>query len=232
MNNDPRGTISRQGVFMSVENALVEDVSTRNGRTGHLLISYADTTPNQITVIQTLRLNVSQNTTIFDANGQPANLNAIESGMFVNAVFSQMMTRSIPPQANAFLIFIRKQRQPGPSKPGRPGESNRPGESERPNRPNRPGESERPTPANTTTGRIVSVDLANNRFTIGNPSDINNPNSPTIFNLSPETTITNRNGASVGPNALRAGQTVRVIHANFQTASIPPQTTAFHVQIL
>lgn len=217
MNPDPRGTISQQGVFLRAECALVGPVSTRNGRTGHLLISYAVSAPNQPPRIQTVRLNVSANTIILGADGRPASLEDIQSGMFVDAVFSQMMTRSIPPQSNAFFIMIRRTPESAPGCPAEPG---------RPSPPNRPG---RPTPPLTMTGRIFETDLGNNRIILGNSSD---PNDQTVFILTPDTTIANRIGRPVRTNALRRGQRVEITHADFQTASIPPQTTAFHIQIL
>lgn len=39
-------------------------------------------------------------------------------------------------------------------------------------------------------------------------------------------------GRNIGIENLRPGQLVRINHANFQTASIPPQTTAFSIQVL
>lgn len=80
-----------------------------------------------------------------------------------------------------------------------------------------------------TTARVASVDLANRFLYTGNP---NNINSQTRFVITNATAITDRDGRPVGIRALRPGQLVQITHANFQTASIPPQTTAFHIQIL
>lgn len=90
----------------------------------------------------------------------------------------------------------------------------------------RPSQNLAPT---VTTGRVASVDPANNFLYTGNP---NNINSQTRFAITNSTAITNSSGRQVGIRALRPGQMVRITHANFQTASIPPQTTAFHIQIL
>lgn len=116
--------------------------------------------------------------------------------MFVNAVFSSRMTRSIPSQSNAFLIITQRRAQ---------------------------------EPVNVTTDRITAVDIPGSSIFTGNPNDINDQMR---FIITDRTQITDRNGRSVGIRALRPGQLVRINHANFQTASIPPQTTAFQIQIL
>lgn len=184
------GAVFRLGRTVFVENALVEDVSTENGVTGHILISYS--VPNQAAP-ELLKLNVNRNTIILNSNMR---LFTIRKGMRINAVFSQVMTRSIPPQSNAFLIMVQRAAQ---------------------------------APSNVTTGRIFRVDTAENAIYTGSPNNINRQNK---FIISDNTTITDRNGRLVNINALRPGQMVRIFHANFQTASIPPQTTAFHIQII
>lgn len=185
------GAVFRLGGTVFVENALVEDVVTSNGITGHILISYS--VPNQSASPELLRLNINRNTIILNSNMR---LFTIRKGMRINALFSQVMTRSIPPQANAYLIMVQEAAQ---------------------------------APSNVTTGRIFRVDTAENAIFTGPPNNINRQNK---FIISDNTTITDRNGRLVNINALRPGQMVRIFHANFQTASIPPQTTAFHIQII
>ncbi|WP_343208029.1 hypothetical protein [Anaerolentibacter hominis] len=85
-----------------------------------------------------------------------------------------------------------------------------------------------PSPS-ATTGRIVLVDFENRYILTENPR---NWNDQTRFIITNATTFTNRFGAPIRFSSLMPGQMVRVTHANFQTASIPPQTTAFHVQLL
>ena len=106
------------------------------------------------------------------------------------------MTRSIPPQANAFLIIVK--RNPRPQN-------------------------------NTTDGRIASVDPRNRFLITGNPDDIN---SQIRYTISDDTVILNRFGNPIPLRALRPGQMVRITHADFQTASIPPQTAAYRIQII
>lgn len=133
--NETRGTMIQQGNRMRIDNALVEEVSYVNDNNGYLVVSYAVPERNNRVSIQTVRLNVDRNTRIVNFLGQSVCLCRIQPGMWVNAVFSANMTRSIPPQSNAFLISV--QRRPQLLPPQRP--------------------------SSVTTGRIVFVDF-NNRF--------------------------------------------------------------------
>lgn len=83
--------------------------------------------------------------------------------------------------------------------------------------------------ASVTTDRVAMVDVNNGFLYTGNPHIIN---TQMRFVISDTTVILDRNGNLIPLRAIRPGQMVRVIHANFQTASIPPQTTAFYVQQL
>lgn len=198
MEQDPRGIFSQQGNFMRVDNALVEDVVCQSDCVGFMVISYAVPGANQTTATQNLRLNINRNTVLLNTAGRNMCLCSIQEGMRVDAVFSPRMTRSIPPQSNAFLIIARRPSQPAP------------------------------TP-NVTTARIAMVDADNGFLLTGNPFDVN---SQTRFVVSNTTRITNQNGNPIRLQALRPGQMVRITHADFQTASIPPQTTAFTIQLV
>ena len=90
----------------------------------------------------------------------------------------------------------------------------------------RPSQNLAPT---VTTARVAFVDPVNNLLYTGSPNNINRQTRYVITN---STAIINSSGRQVGIRALRPGQMVRITHANFQTASIPPQTTAYHIQIL
>lgn len=82
---------------------------------------------------------------------------------------------------------------------------------------------------NVTIGRILEVDRGNRSFTtIGDRG----PSSIIQFNTSDNTVFRDRNGRPMNFNRLNPGMRVRVRHANFMTASIPPQTTAFEVRVL
>lgn len=81
----------------------------------------------------------------------------------------------------------------------------------------------------TTTGQIIRINTAGNNFLIGNPLNVNRQ---TQFNVNARTVITDSRGNRIPLSRLRLGQRVRVTHADFQTMSIPPQTTAYRVQVL
>lgn len=86
-----------------------------------------------------------------------------------------------------------------------------------------------PSPGGTTTDRIVSVDPRNGFLLTGR---FNNPSRQVRFVVTNQTVILDRNGSRIPLRALRPGQRVRVNHADFMTMSIPPQTTAFRIQVL
>lgn len=82
--------------------------------------------------------------------------------------------------------------------------------------------------ANTTTQRVVWIDCSNSQLLAGMP---NNISRMTRYNITNSTVILNRNGIPIRLCDLRPGQLVQITHANFQTASIPPQTTAYRIQV-
>lgn len=83
--------------------------------------------------------------------------------------------------------------------------------------------------SNVKVGRIVEVDIYNQFFVTRNQNDMHDQMR---FIVSDSTVILDRRENRINLRDLRPGMKVRVEHANFQTASIPPQTTAFRVQVL
>ncbi|MCM1082052.1 MAG: hypothetical protein NC428_01100 [Clostridium sp.] len=82
---------------------------------------------------------------------------------------------------------------------------------------------------NTTEGRIVNVNRANRFITVLVESNM----SPIIrFNIAPDVIIMTPFGRSAGISSLMPGMRVRITHATFMTLSIPPQTTAYRIQIM
>lgn len=138
---------------------------------------------------------VDRNTILHDERGGTIRANELERGMTVDASFSSAMTRSIPPQAQAFLIRVVK----------------------------------RQTSNETTTGRITEVNTRGNYIVVIRNL---NPSSAIRFNQSPQTVIRNASGRRIPLSLLVPGLRVRIEHASFMTASIPPQTTAFTIQVL
>lgn len=87
----------------------------------------------------------------------------------------------------------------------------------------------RVNPSEVTVDNVLRVDTRNNFLYTGT---FNNRASQIRFVITNTTVILDRRGRRINLRDLRVGETVRVEHANFMTASIPPQTTAFSVQVL
>ncbi len=173
MNNDPRGTMMQQGNLIFINNALIEEVSCSNDFFSEILISYA-VRENNNTSIQNIRLNLNQRTLVLDESGQSTCLCCLRPGMWVNVIFSSQMTRSNPPQANAFLVAIQRSPQPSmppqrptppplprPMPPRRPDSRPRPNQPQmppfqRPNQPQMPPPFQRPNQSPRTTPSPMS----------------------------------------------------------------------------
>ena len=80
-----------------------------------------------------------------------------------------------------------------------------------------------------TTAQVLFPDPRNHSLMTGQRND---SLSLRIFIITPSTVILDRRGRRISLRNLRSGNQVRIEHASFQTASIPPQTTAFHIQVL
>lgn len=175
-----------------VFSAVIEEVS-RDRNTTFVTISYNDcigcARPND-----RVRLVVNRDTNIHDERNRNIPASELQRGMTIDATFSSAMTRSIPPQAQAFSIWVIR----------------------------------RPARNEVSTGRIIEVNQRNNYIVVLRNA---NPASVIRFNLSPNTTILNPAGRRIGLFMLIPGLRVRVEHASFMTASLPPQTTAFVIQI-
>lgn len=87
----------------------------------------------------------------------------------------------------------------------------------------------RPPSHPTTTAQVVDVDIQNGFLLTGNQFDIN---QQTRFVVTDETLIQDSIGRQISLHSLSPGQWVQVTHADFMTMSIPPQTTAFRIQVL
>lgn len=87
-----------------ISNGLIDNVTTDN-RNRLVTVSYSNR-PNSNRREQTVRLVVNNRTLIFDEFGNTVPTSELVRGMIINAAFSSAMTRSIPPQANAYMIRI------------------------------------------------------------------------------------------------------------------------------
>lgn len=178
----------------NVEDAIIEEIYIETMDTGFVLINYERVGDNYTAHIDQLRLNVDASTVIQSPFGEKLSLNNLEKGMYVNAVFSAAMTRSIPPQAYAYQITLLPEEDF----------------------------------VYVRTDRVVNIDTRNRFLYTGNP---NNPTDQMRFAISDATLILDRNGNRTRLEKIRPGQMVTVEHATFQTPSIPPQTTAFRIQL-
>lgn len=194
-NEDARGMITMSGSIMEVQNALVEEMYTSNSRTGYLIISYADPGENDMINIELIQLNIGWETILIDQFGENVSLCSITKGTYVNATFSTMMTRSIPPQSNAYRVIAMVES----------------------------------LSYRITTDRILLVDSDNRFVYTGNPND---ETDQMRFVITSATNIVDEDGNPLTLEDLKPGKMVRIKHASFQTASIPPQTTAFVIELL
>ena len=142
---------------------------------------------------RTIRLVVSRDTRIFDVNRKRLRPGDLEVGMVIDAFVSTAMTRSIPPQAQAFEIFVNERR----------------------------------VSRQETVGRILQVNTRENFILT-----ISGNNTILRFNVGPQTVILDLFGRRIRLSDLFSGLRVRVEHATFMTASIPPQTLAFVIQVI
>lgn len=193
--SDPQGMIFLSDTVIHVEDAFIEEVTANTGRTGYILISVRVSDENNNLNMQEIRLNVGNNTIIIDEMGNSLNLFDLQEGMRIDADISSAMTRSIPPQSQAYRIVVLQEE----------------------------------ASVNITTDRVVSVDTNNSFLLTGNPYDFYDQ---MVFNISNETVILDQNSEAIPLEAIQPGQLVRVEHAIFQTASIPPQSPAYQVQVL
>lgn len=178
---------------INISNAVIEEISSERNTT-FVTITYRDGPGNRGRE-QRVRLVIGPRTIILNQNNLPVPAGTLRTGMTINASFSSAMTRSIPPQAAAYIIKIVR-RQPR---------------------------------ENTTTGRILEIDQRNRSFTTISDREIS-----TIirFNVPENARIFDRLGRPMSFSRLRSGMRVQVRHADFMTASIPPQTTAFEIRVL
>lgn len=87
--------------FIEIQRGRIEDI-TRDNRNTLVTVSYSQ--GREMT--QRIRLVVNNRTLIFDEFGNTVRPSELQRDMIINAVVSSAMTRSIPPQANAFVIRI------------------------------------------------------------------------------------------------------------------------------
>lgn len=184
-----------QNNVIRVQNAVIENIDRDNRTGGFVTISYRPMGDFFMCPAEIVALNVDMNTLISDSSGNRLSLRDLREGMVVDAEFSSVMTRSMPPQARAYRITVMEENLNN----------------------------------QVTEGMVLDVDLNNRFLYTGNPNDIY---SQIRFVITDSTVIRNRRGRRIRLEDLRVGDFVRVVHASFMTMSIPPQTTAYEVQVL
>jgi len=106
MITSPKGLQLLSDNVMRVENAIIEEVHANNKKTGYILISYQVPDQEDQNKFDQIRLNIGRNTMIISEYGEAMDLNDLNNGMRIDAEFSSAMTRSIPPQSNAYRIIV------------------------------------------------------------------------------------------------------------------------------
>lgn len=178
-----------------VQDAIIQRIFVDNRRIGYVTISFKIINQFNMVFTNIVTLIVGPATIILDQYDQVFPFWNLREGMIVNADFSSKMTRSIPPQSQAFRIIV----------------------------------SHKNWPYNVKVDKVMEVDVKDRFLYTGNVNDIY---SQMRFVVTKTAIIMNRRGNRITLGDIRPGQTVRIEHATFQTDSIPPQTTAFSVQVL
>lgn len=192
-NSDFKRSCSSQNSFR-VMDAVIQTV-TADRSTTFVTIEYENRSACQNQTQTQVTLIVNKQTEIRNERGKEIPAENLESGMIINAIVSKNMTRSIPPQAQAFQICVQNT----------------------------------PQAFETTSGCILEVNRREQYIqTISNGK----PSSMIRFNISPETRIFDKSGRKISFSDLTPGLHVCVEHANFMTASIPPQTSAFTIRVV
>jgi hypothetical protein len=101
---------SRDNDTIRVQDAFIEEISIIN-RTSHVTISYGVMGKFSMIHMELVILIVSQDTIIRNQLGQNMSMRDLREGMVIDAEFSSAMTMSIPPQARAFRIIIKNNKE-------------------------------------------------------------------------------------------------------------------------
>lgn len=179
---------------MWVSEALIEEI-VHDNEISYVTVSYGVWDGGTMTHMDRVILVVFEDTIILDPFGQSISMGDLRKGMIIDADFSYIMTRSIPPQSRAYRIIVKSKQEDIIEK----------------------------------TDRVLNIDIRNNFLYTGPANDLIRQMR---YVITDSTLIRDRIGNRIGLKDLKPGQMVRVEHAIFQTASIPPQTTAFSVQLL
>lgn len=93
-----------------IENGFIEDIVT-SPQANLVTVSYPVPQRNNLIKMEIIVLVVSSQTVIQDHRGNRMRFHELRVGMRIDANVSSRMTMSIPPQAQAYQIIVRNQRQ-------------------------------------------------------------------------------------------------------------------------
>ncbi|MHC1746900.1 MAG: hypothetical protein AB9856_00750 [Cellulosilyticaceae bacterium] len=182
---------------ITIENATIKKVNESNGQITVLPTGLQDTQSNYIT------LNISKDTILSHANLKKiATFKDLKEGHNIKVVHSPYMTKSIPPQTNAFEITLLDN-------------------------------AEAPKDITIERATIKKVDAKNNQVTILPEGQPDSYEYYVVLNVSKDTAIQHEKTKKIySLNDLTSGLTVKIVHAPFMTASLPPQTSAYKITII
>jgi hypothetical protein len=95
---------------LRIQNGFIEDI-VRSPQGTLITISYPVHYVNDMMKMELIVLVVSTRTLIQDHRGNRMRVEELRNGMRIDAEVSRRMTASIPPQAQAYQIIVRNQRQ-------------------------------------------------------------------------------------------------------------------------
>ena len=92
-----------------IENGVIDEVRRGDGVT-FVTVTYKMNGEFGLRFVTTVTLVVGKDTKIQDESGNTRNIRDLKEGMRIDAVASSKMTRSLPPQTEAFRIRILQQK--------------------------------------------------------------------------------------------------------------------------
>lgn len=196
-----------------VSDARIEHITRSNSRNGLVTISYDDRVNRRFNELVVLV--VSPQTAIQSTSGRRVDLNDLRVGMRVNAIFSSRMTRSIPPQAAAFLIVVNDRRERNEVTEGSVIDVNLR------NRTLEIRESGR--------GRIQEIEQ---RCDCDSDSDRDRDRNRIRFQVTNSTRIEDRRGRRIGLSDIRRNDRVRVEFRVVREPRRPDRNVAIFIQVL
>ena len=184
-----------------VTEARIEHIWRSNSQNGLVTISYDDRANRRFNELVTLI--VSPVTAIQSTSNRRINFNDLRVGMRVNAIFSSSMTRSIPPQAVAFLIVVLDRR-----------------------------ERTEVTEGSVTNVDLRNRTLEIRERDRGRDRDRDRDRNRITFHVTNSTIIENQRGRRINQNDIRRNDRVRVEFRTMRESNRPNRNIAIQIQVL